>query len=174
LRPHAPVDVTNPPLYPANDEWAAWLAPENVCPGGERVDAAPNDELATMLCLVNYARGRQGLTTLMLTSALDAASLAKAQDIVRCGRFEHEACGRPANQDAIDAGYVGTFGENLYAAEGVMTAPRVALDGWLNSPGHRENLFRPEWRTGGLAALHGATFDRFHDGVIWVSEFGDH
>jgi len=166
--------VVTPSLYPANDQWAAWLAPETVCPGGERVDAQPRLEGTTMLCLINYARGRQGLPALVLTSVLDNASWAKAQDIVRCGRFEHTACGKAGNQDATDAGYVGAFGENLYAAEGAQTAPRVALDGWLNSPEHRENLFRPEWRTAGLAALHGATFDRFRNAVIWVSEFGDH
>lgn len=51
-------------------------------------------------------------------------------------------------------------------------APRVALDRWLNSPGHRENLFRPEWRTIGIALLPGADVERVRQGVIWVNEFG--
>src|SRR4051812_43801719 len=53
VRPAAPV-VESPPLYAPDDQWTAWLAPENVCPGGERADLAPAVEQATMLCLVNY------------------------------------------------------------------------------------------------------------------------
>src|SRR3954470_18602897 len=38
------------PLYAADDTWAAWLAPESVCPGGEAVAATPTAEVTTMLC----------------------------------------------------------------------------------------------------------------------------
>jgi hypothetical protein len=37
------------------------------------------------------------------------------------------------------------------------TAP---LGGWLNSPHHRENLFRPEWRFQGIAVEKIAKFGR--------------
>ena len=59
------------------------------------------------------------------------------------------------------------------AAEGRWVAPRVAVDQWLNSPGHRENLFRPQWRTVGIGLLRDADFERFEDGVVWVNQFGD-
>jgi uncharacterized protein YkwD len=164
--------VGAPPLYPDNDAWRAWLAPESVCPGGSQVNS-PATEFAAMACLINYARQQQGLTPIAFIETLNSASAAKAADIARCRVFEHDACGKPGNQVAIDAGYQGSFGENLYGAEGRYTAPRAALDGWLNSPRHRENLFRPEWRTGGIAALHGASFGEHRNAVIWVSEFGD-
>ena len=126
-----------------------------------------------MLCLINYARARERLTTVVLTPQLNWASAMKGQDVARCRRFEHAACGKAANQVVIDAGYTGSFGENLFANESEVTAPRDAIDGWLNSPEHRENLFRAEWRTAGLAAIHGAAFGSYQDAVIWVSEFGD-
>lgn len=157
----------------ANDPWLAWIAPENVCPGSERIDQPAPNEVAAMLCLINYARARERLTTVVLTPQLNWASAMKGQDIARCRRFEHAACGKAANQVVIDAGYTGSFGENLFANESEVTAPRDAIDGWLNSPEHRENLFRAEWRTAGLAAIHGAVFDSYRDAVIWVSEFGD-
>jgi hypothetical protein len=162
-----------PPLYRDDDPWRAWLAPESVCPGGSQVNGPPAAEFAAMGCLINYARQYERLSPIAFTYALNAASTAKAADIARCGVFEHTACGKAGNQVAIDAGYQGSFGENLYAAEGRFTAPRVALDGWLNSPKHRENLFRPEWRTGGIAALHGVSFGQYRNAVVWVSEFGD-
>ncbi|MGZ8693942.1 MAG: CAP domain-containing protein, partial [Gaiellaceae bacterium] len=92
-----------------------------------------------------------------------------------CGKFEHAACGRPSDQVATDAGYVATggWGENLYVGEGHRGAPRVAMDDWLNSPQHRENLFLPQWRTAGLAAMHDVTVDDFRHAVVWVSQFGD-
>ena len=158
----------------ANDPWLAWIAPEAVCPGSERIDQPAPNEVAAMLCLINYARARERLTTLLVSPQLNWASAMKGQDIARCRRFEHAACGKAANQVVIDAGYTGRFGENLYADESEVTAPRDAIDGWLNSPEHRENLFRLEWRTAGLAAIHGAAFDSFQNAVIWVSAFGDH
>jgi hypothetical protein len=161
------------PRDDANDPWLAWIAPENVCPGSERVDLPPPNEVPTMLGLINYARARQGLTTVVLTTQLNWASAVKGQDIARCRTFEHAACGKAPNQAATDAGYTGSFGENLFANESEQTAPRDAIDGWLNSPGHRENLFRAEWRTAGLAAVHGAAFGSFQNAVIWVSAFGD-
>ena len=162
-----------PPLYAEDDAWAAWLAPESVCPGGEVVGAPT--EATTMLCLINYARAREGLAPVALVTSLNAASLAKAGDIARCGKFEHAACGKPSDQDATDAGYVagGGWGENLYVGEGRRRAPRVAMDDWLNSPPHRENLFLPQWRTAGLAAVHDVTVDDFRHAVVWVSQFGD-
>lgn len=168
-----PKGVATAPRNDASDPWLAWIAPETVCPGSERADQPPQEEVAAMLCLINYARARERLTTLLLTAQLNWASAMKGQDIARCRRFEHAACGKAANQVVIDAGYTGRFGENLYANESEVTAPRDAIDGWLNSPEHRENLFRPEWRTAGLAAIHGAAFDSFQNAVIWVSAFGE-
>ncbi len=160
-------------LYAKDDAWAAWLAPESVCPGGEAVNAP--QEITTMLCLVNYARARQGLGPVALVTTLNAASLAKAGDIVRCGKFEHAACGKRSDQVATDAGYPAAagWGENLDVGEGRRGAPRVAMDDWLNSTHHRENLFLPQWRTAGLAAVHDVTVDDFRHAVVWVSQFGD-
>jgi uncharacterized protein YkwD len=161
------------PLYAKNDPWKAWLAPEPSCPGGERTTGTPASQRRTMLCLLNYARRHQGLPPLRSSVLLAKTARSKAGDIVRCGEFAHEACRLPANHAALVAGYRGSFGENLYIAEGRYVSPRVAVDQWLNSPGHRENLFRPEWRTVGIALRRAATVERFDDAVIWVNQFGD-
>jgi uncharacterized protein YkwD len=46
------------------------------------------------------------------------------------------------------------------------------MDGWLNSRGHRENLFRAEWRTQGIAVQRLARFGRDRDMTLWVNQFG--
>ena len=125
-----------------------------------------------MLCLIDWARERAGLTPLPQTVLLASTSLQKANEIVRCQNFAHAACGDAPDIDVRTAGYRGTFGENLYIAGGRLGAPRVALDGWLNSPGHRENLFRPEWRTQGIALIKLDRFGPYRDAALWVSHFG--
>ncbi|MFN8224247.1 MAG: CAP domain-containing protein [Gaiellales bacterium] len=160
-------------LYPPNDPWQPWLASESTCPRGEDAKAPPRIQAQVMVCLMNYARVRQGLKPLAVTTVLSSAAAAKAQDIDRCNVFEHAACGRSPDAVARERGYRGAFGENLLIAEGPLTAPRVAMDGWLNSPGHRENLFRPEWTTAGIALLPGTNVGRFDDATVWVMHFGD-
>jgi uncharacterized protein YkwD len=125
-----------------------------------------------MWCLINFARQRDGLTALPTTSLLDGTAVLKANEIVRCHNFDHAACGGDPAADIRATGYQGAWGENLYIAGGRWGAPRVALDGWLNSPGHRENLFRSQWRTQGIAVLKLNQFGPYHDMTLWVSHFG--
>jgi hypothetical protein len=161
------------PLYADDDPWHDWLAPETTCPRGDATGGSAGDQIHTMLCLLNYARAREGLRPLARSTLLSGTSLAKAREIVKCQTFAHEPCGLPADHAARAAGYRGPFGENIYAAEGRWVAPRVAVDQWLNSPGHRENLFRPQWGTIGIGLLRDAAFEPYEDGVIWVNQFGD-
>ena len=125
-----------------------------------------------MLCLIDWARQRQGLTPLPQAALLASTALQKADEIVRCHDFAHAACGNDPAADVHAANYRGAFGENLYIAGGASGAPRVALDGWLNSPGHRENLFRPGWRIQGIALIKLAEFAPYRDMSLWVSHFG--
>ena len=156
----------------ANGPWAAFLADARACPGGGRTDVPLAVQASVMVCLVNYARARRGLTPLLPTPALDHSSLAKASRIVGCRQFASAACGRDPASDARAEGYLGVFGENLYLAGGNAGAPRAALDEWLNSARHRENLFRPEWRIEGIAVETMPEFGPYRDAALWVNEFG--
>jgi uncharacterized protein YkwD len=160
-------------VQPPTDRWAAWLATEAQCPGGTDGAAPARAQVRTMLCLVNHARRRKGLRPLALSTALNAASAAKARDIARCGLFEHDACGKDADAGARAVGYAGTWGENLFFGTGSYVVPRVALHRWLRSPGHRANLLRPQWRTIGIARRGRATVGSIRNAVIWVNQFGD-
>lgn len=159
-------------LYGPDDRWTAYLADEATCPGGERTDLPLTEQANAMVCLVNYARRKRGLGPLAPASFLNASSLAKAERITRCSEFAHGACGEDPVADARAAGYRGAFGENLYLADGRLRAPRVALDGWLNSPGHRTNLFRPEWRVQGIAVRTIDRFGQYRNASLWVNQFG--
>jgi uncharacterized protein YkwD len=159
-------------LYAADDPWKSYLADEQTCPGGERTDLRIDRQEQVMVCLIDWARQRHGLTALPQAALLASTALQKAGEIVRCHNFAHAACGDDPAADVRAADYPGAFGEDLYIAGGPAGAPRVALDGWLNSPGHRENLFRPEWRIQGIALLKLDEFAPYHDMSLWVSHFG--
>lgn len=160
-------------LYARNDPWKAYLANETTCPGGERIDLPVARQVATVACLVNFARKRRGLRELAVLSVLNGASFRKARAIVRCGSFAHSPCGGDWTSAVRSTGYAGLFGENLYVASGRWGAPRVAVDAWLNSAPHRENLFGPEWRKQGLALLLRDSFGAYRDVSLWVSVLGD-
>ena len=167
------VTVVEPSLYPRNDPWSSYLADERTCPGGEDADAPLDRQLETMRCLIDHARTRRGLSTLPVSPALSVAARLKGADIERCSTFAHAPCGGDPGDVARAAGYRGSFGENLYLAEDRSGAPRPALDGWLNSPHHRENLFRPDWRVQSLYVAKLKRFRKYHGATLWVSHFGD-
>jgi uncharacterized protein YkwD len=162
------------PLYPRNDPWKTYLAPERVCPGGEARSAPVGAQERTMICLLNWARRRRGLPALPASAVLGRSSALKARDIAQCEDFAHEACGKEARAVADEAGYDDRagWGENIYAGSSPLGSPRIAVDRWLNSPGHRENLFSPEWTEQGVALLRVRSFNRASDVAIWVSQFG--
>ncbi len=160
-------------LYARNDPWKPYLAGERTCPGGERTDLSVERQTATVACLVNFARRRRGLNALAVRSILNAASVKKANAIVRCASFSHNPCGEDWMSAVRSTGYEGVFGENLYLASGRWGAPRVAVDAWLNSASHRENLFGRAWKHQGLALLSDRSFGGYRDVSLWVSVLSD-
>ena len=170
--PGLTIPIKRAPLYAANDPWKSYLADDQTCPNAEDLNAPLHEQALTMICLINHARRGRGLATLPVLAQLSDAARLKGQDIARCKVFAHAPCGGDAQAEAIQAGYTGSWGENLYIADGRWGAPRPALDGWLNSPGHRENLFRPEWQVQSVYVVKLDSFPGFKSPVLWVSEFG--
>ncbi len=173
LEPSRALALSTASLYAKDDPWKAYLASEAVCPGGERTDTSFSQQVATVACLVNFARKRRGLRELAVVSVLNGASSKKARAIARCRNFVHDPCGEGWAAAIRSAGYEGVVGENLYLASGPWGAPRVAVDSWLNSRSHRENLFSREWRQQGLAGLTIGSLGGYRDLTLWVSVFGD-
>jgi uncharacterized protein YkwD len=86
----------------------------------------------------------------------------------------HAACGKDPHAVAVAAGYPEVpWGENIYSGSGPFMSARVAADGWLNSPHHRENLFRPQWTEQGIAVVIARRFKDQSNVAIWVSQFGE-
>lgn len=170
--PGLEIPIQKAPLYARNDRWSRYLAGDASCPAAEDLDVPLPGQAATMICLINHARVVRGLSILPVASQLSRAARLKGQEIERCKNFAHAPCGGDAHDVAVRAGFRGTWGENLYIADGRYGAPRPALDAWLNSPVHRQILFRREWRVQSVYVVKLVRFPGFRSPTLWVSEFG--
>jgi len=96
----------------------------------------------------NAARVAAGLPALAFYPELYQAARAHAEDMLRRGYFGHEAEGGPGHAERLwRAGvYELKVAENLYELDGPYLPSdfaRRAVEGWLESPGHRRNLLDP-------------------------------
>jgi hypothetical protein len=163
----------------------ALLAPEGQCPDEDGTD--PGDEAtAAARCLVDHARAEHGVGALEVVDELAESARRKAQDMRSCEEFEHRACGRDAEHFQQEVGYGDgclsfVVGENLGLGTGPIASPREIVEGWLRSPGHRENMLREDFEEHGIAAIELGDWrpEEFDlpdeadpDGLVWVHHLG--
>jgi uncharacterized protein YkwD len=161
----------------SSGNWARYVAPESACPRADDLSASVPVEEQIQLCLLNYARGVAGVGPLNISPTLMTSAKYKADDIVRCNQFAHDACGFDVRQRFADSGYFRSdapthFGENLAWGGADAGSPRGALLGWLDSPKHRANLFKPDWTEQGISLVYVERFRGVVSSRIWVSHFG--
>lgn len=165
-----PTEVA-PPLH-SGTAWARYLAPEGTCRGDEDPEGGQQEQLSAMRCLLDWARHERGLSSLPLNAQLNQSASLKAAAIVRCDDFSHTPCGSDFKATFASAGWQGGAGENIAWGASLARTPRILVDGWLHSDGHRTNLFRPGWRVQGLALLPADRFRGKGPAAVWVHQFG--
>lgn len=122
---------------------------------------------AALVSLTNDARAQAHTGVLVENSALQLAAQAKANDMASRGYFSHKGPdGKEPWAWMHEAGYDYAYaGENLaahfYDSTDVVRA-------WLNSPSHRENILRANYKEIGIGIAHGK-----HEGVdtVFVVQF---
>jgi uncharacterized protein YkwD len=131
------------------DNLRAIAFPTPFTPTSSLVAQAPDPALEEVLTLVNAARQRAGAAPLTLATPLNSAAQAHAQDLANHQRLSHSGSNGSTLRSRIDAtGYNWrAIGENV--AMGQPTAAEV-MRGWMNSPGHRQNLLNPTFTELGL------------------------
>src|SRR5438094_584361 len=108
---------------------------------------------------INAVRVEHGLPPLRVSSALRAAAQEHSLEMARDGYFGHESEDGTAFWKRI-RGYYGARGYRLWSAGEnlIWASPDLdadeALQIWLESPGHRENLLSRDFREIGLGAVH--------------------
>jgi uncharacterized protein YkwD len=117
----------------------------------------PEGQLAAA---INAARTAAGLPPLTIDATLEAAARDHTAELFRDGLFTHDFAKDGSSYDFgtwIRWYYKGgCAGENLVSATPDLDASD-AVQLWLNSPDHRENLLSPDYRVMGveLAYLNG-------------------
>ena len=119
-------------------------------------DAVPVPELEEeMLEMVNQERAKVGLSALQMDSELVAVARNHSNDMFRRGYFSHNTPEGITPFDRIETGriFYRIAGENLAHAPTLL----IAHTGLMNSPGHRENILRPEFGRIGIGILDGGS-----------------
>jgi uncharacterized protein YkwD len=125
-----------------------------------------------VLTLVNQDRAALGLGVLTGDSRLHNAAIAHSTDMATNNFFDHAGSeGSNAGDRAQAAGYNWTaWGENI--AAGYTTAQSV-FDGWLASPGHRDNMRNSAFTDIGIGLVPGTAETEFATYWTMVLAAGD-
>ncbi|MFC0644463.1 CAP domain-containing protein [Cellulomonas phragmiteti] len=154
----APEAEAPAPAAPAAPAPAAPAAP-----GGAAVPAAPAPEpqparpavvtdkgaamAAEIVTLTNDQRAAAGLPALGVSACATQQAVDRAALLVAEGRFEHDPLG-----PILEACRSRTVGENLSLG---YASAQAAVTGWMNSPGHRENILRSSFSQIGVGCVQG-------------------
>lgn len=101
---------------------------------------------------VNEIRQKQGLSQLRHNEKLAQVARNYSQQMAQKNFFSHTSPeGSTMVQRVKSAGiFYFMVGENLYMCTNMPQPVPSAVRGWMNSPGHRENMLRPEYRETGI------------------------
>ncbi|MEU1303175.1 CAP domain-containing protein [Streptomyces shenzhenensis] len=135
--------------------WARPLTPEELA--RSRADVVE---------LTNRERGRARLAPLAVDPLLTAAAQAHSADMVARDFYSHTSPegSQPWDRAAAAGSRRRTIGENI--ACGQRSAAEV-VEGWMNSPGHRANILKPDFTHIGVGFVGGG-----RTGTYWTQLFG--
>lgn len=130
---------------------------------------AANISPSEVIRLTNIQRSANGLSVLTENASLNGAALAKGQDMLAKGYWAHFAPdGTSPWSFFLKFGYKYKYaGENL--ARDFQDASS-AVNAWMNSPSHRENILNPNYREIGIGVVEGSLSGA--DTTIIVQFFG--
>ena len=134
--PQISVQITTEPPKPADDGGSGTSVRVE-----SSVSQSSADYASKLVSLANGARADAGLGKLSRNSCAAKAARARAARALAKSHLEHEAL--------PDCG-TGWAGENLARHHG---SPKDMHDAWMASPGHRENILRPEFTGIGVGCV---------------------
>jgi uncharacterized protein YkwD len=157
----------------------ARLAQSAPCQNTDLVPTAQNVDLirAALLCLHNQVRAQYKLPALKLNTKLQKAGATHSSEMVEDGYFDHTSPdGTTFVERILDAGYAKpsdgwTLGENLAWGTGDLSTPAGVMNAWMNSPGHKANILKRDYKEIGFGIKLGVPSDDSVGATI-SAEFG--
>jgi len=155
----APKPEATPPAKPAPEK-PAEVAP--VKPAETTTDASVSAIEKAVLDLTNVERQKAGLKPLQTDAKLMNSARQKSTDMASKGYFSHTSptYGSPFDQMKANGVTYKSAAENI--AMGQRSAEEV-VKGWMNSPGHRQNILTPGFTHIGIG------YDK--NGNYWTQQF---
>jgi len=142
--------------------------------------AATLHQLRTsVLCLVNRARERHGMAPLHFSPALRRSATGLSKAMVRSGSFSHYGpSGSTLTSRISRSGYLARassyrLAENIAAGQGRSSgSPQAIVRDWLQSAGHRRNIFDRGLRDFGAGVARGNPLGGSADAATYTLDFG--
>jgi len=166
-----PPPVIGEPAFPSDSPPAS---PQYDGCGGVIVSSDDPDFEQQLLDLVNSARVSTGLPPLKRVASLDDAARYHAADMAQDGYFYHnsydlsagnlvEMCAWSVRVGSYYSGW-NALAENIAAG---YASPAAVMAGWMDSPGHRDNILSSSAWEIGIGYASGGPY-----GTYWVQDFG--
>lgn len=137
------VDVIN-----RNIEVPATASPKKARPAGVSIDAPFRDLERRIFQKINDARTANGLAPLVWNDQIAEIARVHSQNMVEYKFFGHQdQDGLTVDGRAESYGLTSWkgIGENIASLQGFKDPAPVAVEKWLQSPGHRQNILGGRW-----------------------------
>ncbi len=140
---------------------AAYAAPARV------VAANVTSDEHRLFEMINSERAKLGLASVQLDGAMSNAAREHALDMADAGKLNH--AGQDGSDTAMRARRVGVqgwqmLGENIAFNQGFDDPVAFAVERWMKSSKHRENISNPAWTHTGLGIARKA------DGSVYFTQ----
>jgi uncharacterized protein YkwD len=101
---------------------------------------------------INEIRQQHGLNELQNNERLAQVARDYSQTMARKNFFSHTGRDGSTPAQRVRAGGINYLlvGENLFRGRNIPNPVSVSVKGWMNSPGHRENILRPVFNQTGI------------------------
>jgi hypothetical protein len=110
-----------------------------------------------LLTRINKVRASNKVAPLKLHDTLQTLAQKHAENMARQEKLEHELDGKSVSDRAREAKYPGVVGENVLMSRLRNGAVKDAVDGWLTSAGHRNNILSVNFIETGVGVARSKT-----------------
>lgn len=160
--------------------FAAAPAHADDCPFADAMPGtATHDQIASAtLCLLNQQRAAFGLGPLASNPALADVASRYSAAMVATDHFAHldvnghDVVYRVTSAYPDLASRWSVIGENLGWGTDDMATPRAMVNGWMNSPTHRDNILYAPYDEIGVGIADGAPVQGQTNGLTYTTVFG--
>lgn len=166
------LSVTPSEVIVLNESTPVPATPVAPAPQSPLAPPTTNPLIDEVVALTNSYRIQEGLQPLTLNINLSNAAQAHSTDMAVSDFFSHTGSnGTTVGVRTATAGYGSPYvGENI--AAGYITAEEV-VRGWMNSPGHRENILNPNYLEIGVGYHYLANdTGEINYNTYWTQNFG--